>query len=379
MSLPKKFCSAPFKTAVIDRDGAMLPCCEYMPSGPRESLTKIKDVKHWWNIELQDLRQDMIDGKPNSGCHHCIAKESNPNSPSHRQYTNSHYPKLDFSVELDAIEIRVSNYCNLKCIMCGSYASSSIADEYKKHESKYNSIGMVGAWEPTNRWWDDQTSLDNLKSILTTVSRIHFAGGEPLLLPEVTDILNSLDPSKIKEISFSTNLTRLTDKFLNAIKNFKLVKIQVSLEGHGEHNDYIRNGSDWTTINSNINKLLEYPNVILTITHVLQHTSIFALPKLLKYHAELNAKKTVDLYLNEIYHGSYPSPGVLTVNSALPIHVNRFVAWLEEYRGHHQAQLTNWIKKYEFDASLHQKFNEYINMLDGIRGNSFANTFQINT
>ena len=27
---PKTFCKAPFKTTVIDTDGALLPCCEFM-------------------------------------------------------------------------------------------------------------------------------------------------------------------------------------------------------------------------------------------------------------------------------------------------------------------------------------------------------------
>lgn len=375
MSLPEKFCAAPFKTAVIDRDGTMLPCCEYMPDSDTSKLIKIKDVKRWWKIELEDLRQDMIEGKTNSGCHHCIAKESNPNYQSHRQHTNSHYPDLDFNVELDAIEIRVSNYCNLKCIMCGSYASSSIADEYRKHEAEYNDIGMVGAWEPTTRWWDDQESLDNLKNILTTVSRINFAGGEPLLVPEVTDILNSLDPSKIKNISMNTNLTRLTTKHLEAFKRFNSIDIMVSLEGIKEHNDYIRHGSEWGIIEQNIKTLKELSNVKLSITHVLQHTSIFSLPNLI----EFSGQHSIHVNLTEIYYGSYPSPGVLTINSVLPAHINRFVSWLENYTGAYQPQLINWIKKYEFDAELNTKFHQYISMLDRIRGNNFANTFQINT
>lgn len=370
-----KFCAAPFKTAVVDRDGVMLPCCEYMPIASRESLTTIKDIKRWWAIELQDLRNDMIKERTNPGCHHCIAKESNPSYQSHRQHTNSYYPNLDHNIELDAIEIRVSNYCNLRCIMCGPYASSSIADEYKKHETDYNNIGMVGAWEPTTRWWDDQASLDNLKSILSSVSRINFAGGEPLLVPEVVDILNSLDPYKIKNISMNTNLTRLTDKHLTAFKKFNFINIMVSLEGIKQHNDYIRYGSSWSQIEQNINTLKELSNVKLSITHVLQHTSIFSLPSLL----EFSEQKNITLNLTEIYYGSYPSPGVLTVNSALPSHVNTFVTWLESYNGIYKTQLISWIKKYEFNADLHQKFINYINMLDHIRGNSFTDVFQINT
>jgi sulfatase maturation enzyme AslB (radical SAM superfamily) len=207
------------------------------------------------------------------------------------------------------------------------------------------------------------------------VSRINFAGGEPLLVPEVTDILNSLDLSKIKNISMNTNLTRLTVKHLEAFERFNSIDIMVSLEGIKEHNDYIRYGSSWVTVEQNIKTLKELSNIKLSITHVLQHTSIFSLPDLV----EFSEQHDIPLNLTEIYHGSYPSPGVLTVNSALPKHVNLFVAWLSEYNGRYKAHLINWIKKYEFNNDLHYKFCDYITMLDGIRGNSFTDTFQINT
>jgi radical SAM protein with 4Fe4S-binding SPASM domain len=375
MSLPEKFCVAPFKSAVVDRDGTMLPCCEYMPDSDKSKLTKLKNIDRWWKIELEDIRKDMINGKVNPGCHHCLSKELNPSYQSHRRHINSKYPNLDFSVELDTIEIRVSNYCNLKCIMCGPYASSSIADEYKKHEDKYNSIGMVGAWEPTVRWWDDQESLDNLKSILTTVSRINFAGGEPLLVPEVTDILNTLDPSKIKNISMNTNLTRLTISHLEAFKRFNSIDIMVSLEGIKEHNDYIRYGSSWASVEQNIKTLKELSNIKLSITHVLQHTSIFSLPNLLNFAKIHN----ISLRLSEIHYQSYPSPGVLTINSVKNEDIAKFKNWLDSYYGSHKTLLLHWVDSYSFNQDLHDKFCKYIAMLDGIRGNNFANTFQINT
>jgi sulfatase maturation enzyme AslB (radical SAM superfamily) len=370
MNLPKKFCAAPFKTAVIDRDGAMLPCCEFMPDVPRDSRTKIKDVNRWWTIELEDLRNDMREGRTNSGCQHCLDKEKNPFYFSHRQYVNQQYFSYD-ATSIDSIEIRVSNYCNLKCIMCGPYASSSIADEYKKHEDKYNSIGMVGAWEPTTRWWDDQESLSNLKDILSTVSNISFTGGEPLLVPEVIDIIDSLDPNKIRKIEITTNLTRLTDKFLESIKKFKKVNISVSLEGISVHNDYIRYGSDWNTLETNMERLSVLPNINLAVSHVLQHTSIFALPNLIRFVESTNKL----LHLNEVYHGSYPSPGVLTVDSADPRDINKFVDWLDSYNGTYKKQLSNWIKHYEFNKQSHEKFIEYTAMLDSVRGNSFLETF----
>jgi sulfatase maturation enzyme AslB (radical SAM superfamily) len=368
----KKFCMAPFKTAVIDRDGVMLPCCDYMPTlSQRSQMLKVDNVDHWWKIELQDLRQDMISNKDNPGCHHCKSKEANPNYWSIRQQTNDRYPDLDYNtIGLDSIEIRVSNYCNLKCLMCGSYASSSIADEYKRYESEYNSIGMVMPYEETVRWWDDVETLSKLKNVLVDVKEVQFAGGEPLLVPEVLDTLDQLSPDV--SVHFITNLTRLSDKFLTAIKKFQQVKIIVSLEGHGSHNDYIRHGSKWDVIEKNILTLLNCPNVYININHVFQHTSLFALPKLLEFVDGLN----LDIRIQEIVYGSYPSPGVLTINSALPEDVERFKTWLDTYQGSCKELLDVWVRSYKFDQELHDRFVKYVNMLDKIRGCDFHKTFR---
>jgi sulfatase maturation enzyme AslB (radical SAM superfamily) len=358
---------APFKTAVIDRDGALLPCCDYMPTESRDKLTKVNNLKQWWTIELEDLRNDLREGRTNSGCHHCLSKEINHNYLSQRKVINKQYKELSDQVtDIDSIEIRVSNYCNLKCLMCGSYASSSIAQEYREHEAEYNSIGMTMPYEETVRWWDNF----KLDPILTNVKSVYFSGGEPLLVPEVLDILSALDSNT--NVSINTNLTRVSNKFLDVIEKFKQITIYVSLEGIGHYNDYIRFGSDWAVIDINIKQLLALKNVRLVVNHVLQHTSLFTLPKLINYTDSLG----LELILNEVYYGSYPSPGVLTVNSAHPEDVAVFKQWVDSYSGAHKAQLTTWVNTYNFDVTLNAKFTKYIDMLDRIRGCNFTKTFR---
>lgn len=372
MTIPINFCMAPFKTAVIDRDGIMLPCCDYMPTlDQRKQMLKVNNIDRWWNIELQVLRQDMINDKINPNCHYCRKKETNPAYRSGRHQINDQYPNLDYTnIQIDSIDIRMSNYCNLKCLMCGSYASSSLADEYKRYESDYNSIGMVMPYEETVRWWDDVKTIDKLKNILVNVKEIKFSGGEPLLVPEIITILDELSPDI--SVYFTTNLTKVSDKFLTIIKRLKHVNIQVSLEGYGSHNDYIRHGSKWGVIEKNILTLLEYPNVHVGISHVFQHTSLFALPKLLEFVNNLN----LEIIIQEIHYESYPSPGVLTINSAHPRDISKFKIWLNSYQGQCKELIDNWIDSYNFDQDLHDKFIKYIDMLDKIRGCNFQETFR---
>lgn len=373
MSIQSKFCIVPFKTALVDRDGIMVPCCEY-DIGDRSEATKINNVVKWWNTDMQLLRDDMVAGRENKGCHHCIKKEKNPNVASHRKHINRLYGNqiLTTADAIDSIEIRVSNYCNLKCIMCGPYASSSISAECRDYETEYKNIGLMIPYEETTRWWDDADSMHQLKLILANVSNINFAGGEPLLVPEVIALLDSLDPSKIKRISFNTNLTRVSNKFLLAIKRFERVDIGVSLEGHGAHNDYVRFGSDWSIIEKNIKILSNLNNVVLSINHVLQHTSIYSLPNLLTF---VNSMK-LGIQASEVYVANNdPSQAMLEIHSAPQDAVDKFNNWLSSYNGIHKHVIQHWVDSYSFNQPLYDKFCKYTSMLDKIRGCDFQKTF----
>lgn len=370
MDRPEKFCIAPFKAALIDRDGTLLPCCDYMTGEDRSGYAKISELDHWQTVQLVDLRKTTSEGKIDPGCDpYCIAKEKDPKYVNKRKFFNRKYPINDNI--LDYVEIRLSNYCNLKCTMCGSYASSSLAQEYRDHQQEYQSIGMIVPDEKTVRWWDDPKSLENAKRIVSTVSEIDLTGGEPLMVPETVSILESADPDKISVIRIITNLTKLNQRILDVIKRFKLVEITVSLEGIEEHNDYIRYGSKWSDILENIKIIKQLDNVKFSVNHVLQHTSIFALPRLVEFVRSNNIK----LHLHEIYYGSYPEPGVLTLNSADSADVEKFKTWVEQSAGIYRKQLLTWLESYKPDQILHTKFHNYFAMLDQIRGLDFNKTF----
>jgi sulfatase maturation enzyme AslB (radical SAM superfamily) len=378
--MSNKFCIAPFKNAVIDRAGNMLPCCEYMIDNTKPQ-PMINQFKQWWATDLNHMRDNMLNGVIDPGCHHCLAKENNQAMLSARIHQNkiaSHaIPDIVANYKngisvLDSLEIRVSNYCNLSCLMCGSYASSSIAQEYIDHSDKYQAAGFFMENVPTVRWWDDPANMDLLKKMLAGVEQLTFAGGEPLIVPEVVDILNFVNVNKIKTININTNLTKLSSKFIDAFSRFKKIYIEVSLEGIAAHNDYIRYGSKWEIIDSHIKTLKQFTNIEIRINHVLQHTSLYTLPALIEYADNQN----IILKLHEIYYNSYPGPGVLTINSADSGKVETFKIWLSTYLGQHKQLLLNWINSYQYDENLNNKFYAYVDMLDSIRKNNFNLTFK---
>ena len=112
-------------------------------------------------------------------------------------------------------------------------------------------------------------------------------------------------------------------------------------------------------------------NVKLLVFHILQHTSLYALPKLIEFLDQ----QGIDLIMKTVNEESIPSPGTLTINSAELNAVEQFNSWLEKYQGKHQEMLKNWVKSYEFNVDLNARFIKYINVLDKIRNVDFADTF----
>ena len=74
-----------------------------------------------------------------------------------------------------------------------------------------------------------------------------------------------------------------------------------------------------------------------------------------------------------IYENSYPGPGVLGINSAHPNDVEKFKSLIGDYN---VPAVHSWANQYLYDPVLNQKFHEYMNMLDSIRGTNFKETFE---
>ena len=282
---PEKFCKAPFKTAVINTDGFLMPCCEFMQHKSKLAPYKLNSsnawmFKKWWKKGLDPLREKMLNGEIDPGCEYCISKEKNPDISNLRIETNKRIPDTFEEIKNDylqnkreypkQIELRLGNYCNLKCIMCGPYASSSILAEYKMHKKQYNEYGIESNWEDPNTPNDWYSYGHNKKIMLDVVSKasmINFGGGEPFISPAIVEVLNSI--SSKTYLRFNTNMTRINDKVLEALKKFDTIEIEASIDGVGPHNNYLRNGSKWNSIVENFKKLKTCNNINVGISYIL--------------------------------------------------------------------------------------------------------------
>jgi MoaA/NifB/PqqE/SkfB family radical SAM enzyme len=380
MNTPEKFCKAPFLTTVIDNNGTLLPCCEFMANecSPND-IVKIDKFDYWWNNKLNELRDIMINGQQHPACNYCISKEKF--RTSHRQQINAafkissefiieNYKKNKNNLEYPRyIELRMGNLCNVKCIMCGPYASSSILGEYLKNKKEYNELGIFSN-EKTYFWWENQDVKEKILNLISQSLGINFAGGEPLINPFMTTILDYINEDCT--ISFNTNMTVLKDELYKKLIKFKGITLRISIDGIGKHNDYIRHGSNWEDVLKNIEKICLLKNTKIIISYILQHTSLYTLKNVLEWCED----KKFELDIGLIYEKSVDGSGHLTINSAPPEDYKKFKDWVESSQFNEKYPIIKkWLDSYKYDAQLNERFKKYMSLLDKLRNTNFTQTF----
>lgn len=179
-----------------------------------------------------------------SGCDHCRIPESKDLKSSRQDHELQHK-------NLERVEIRFSNACNMACLHCSPEYSSLWA-------KKLNYSG------PTLGLTSEQVLLicEDLKNI-STIRRIVLSGGEPLVNKNFYKCLEVLsEHSHANEIvlSFHTNLNpgrSINFDYLNeALKKFKETYMVVSVDG-GKKLYPIFRGGDWNILLSNIEKAVQ--------------------------------------------------------------------------------------------------------------------------
>jgi sulfatase maturation enzyme AslB (radical SAM superfamily) len=212
----------------------------------------------------KNLRNKVLDNQKLSHCTKCYQAEADGYTSLRQRTIDDVHNRRD--ILFDQIEkhnlglkieplwydLRVSNNCNLSCIMCGPKYSSTWAKETGE-----DTVHLTH--EPEVK-------------IATNAFKIQLAGGEPFMIKSFARMLEKIDNVDC-EIVVNTNATIVTAPLLTQLKRFKNVWIVVSLDGYGELNNQIRRGSDWNTIVKNIKLFIDCGFEVLVNT-VLQRDNV---------------------------------------------------------------------------------------------------------
>lgn len=179
-------------------------------------------------------------------------------------------------VLLRSLTITVGNLCNLQCRMCNPYSSSRIAAD-----------PIHSAWfgDAQNRGEMKNIAASYVDILRTTDSLTHLqiSGGEPLIIPDVHRLLQTLiDSGRAQHMTLMmpTNCIGVKTSVSKLLSQFKDVHLRLSLDGHRHANEYIRYPGNWQEIVAAIETFKRYENIKLTIGFTLSALNVFEVSKL---------------------------------------------------------------------------------------------------
>ncbi len=273
----KTICPLAWNHSFVNQDGSYQLCCtsEEFDNHLRDingNILKIEDGKSPIEVlnseTLKSIRLQMLDGKWPDACRRCLISEKSGGVSRREIEFKAYNDKIDSflnstnddgsvnKVDITSLDYRLGNLCNLQCRMCNPRSTKLWIGEWnelKPIEEQF-SPEVMDSYTKYN-WIDSEFLIQDFEHKAQNLEHIHFAGGEPLLVPQMAKILQKcIDSGNAKNIvvTYNTNLTILPKKILELWKQFKGIKILASIDGIGELNHYIRYPANWENIEKNL-------------------------------------------------------------------------------------------------------------------------------
>lgn len=244
----KSYCTSPWISLFVHHDNKVKSCCAGKWDWGDLAKTPLDEILN--DPKVQKLKSDIRNGVFNSYCSYCKTTED-AGGESQRKYYEQFKVSDDIynsndKFELQALDIRWTNLCNLNCVYCNA--------------------GWSTTWQkvlnmPLNPMHYDfhDKILDYIEVNGKKVNSVILAGGEPLMHRQnVTLIKNLSDDAKIDVI------TNLSIKLSSSLVYKELIKKKVnwtiSIDNIGEKFEYVRHGARFNQICENLNIIKNVAN-----------------------------------------------------------------------------------------------------------------------
>ncbi len=281
--------------------------------------------------DVTAVRLAMLRGEWPAACERCRLSEE-AGSVSNRHHMNRRFghwraEALSGTAEDGTLgrplvryaDIGLGNVCNLTCRMCGPSASRLWAEHYNECQPKdYQRPVQELALLRNHNWVKSRPMAFLMEQCLPCLESLNFAGGEPLIIPEMLEALDlCIQAGRADQIdlSYNTNLTVIPDRVARLWPYFRSVSVHCSVDGFGAMNDYIRRPSKWSDIDRNLQLLdqnfREWKLRLVECCTTVQTYNLLQLGELFDYLAESFQHVAPAPVLIPLYEPAYLSIRVL--------------------------------------------------------------------
>ena len=278
---PKTWCPYPSFNLNSNTDGRVKLCCSIT-----ENL-HVRDGMHTYNFgkdRIEDIwnsnymnaaRHSLSSGIQFSHCSNCWKMEEMKIESSRVAALRDNLHKIEDGVTRlpESLELRLGNKCNLKCMSCWSLSSSSIFHERETALKEMNlpdGLAFGWRWEieevksMDKNWYESEIFKENFRKMAPQLRRLYLTGGEPTLIDENNFFMDELIKAgnPFCAVSFTTNATIWNEKFYKSLEKFQSSEVQISIDGIGSLNEYVRYGSKWEIVERNLEKIFALPESV---------------------------------------------------------------------------------------------------------------------
>jgi MoaA/NifB/PqqE/SkfB family radical SAM enzyme len=239
------YCAAPWRGLHVNPNGDVKTCCAGDPNmlGNLNDLT-INDILN--GPILKEIRESLRQGNPHRYCINCVQAEKY--GSSEREWHNS--VNRDFDVTTadlnehvpTLVDVRWNTTCNLSCNYCG-----------EKCSSKWAALKKISIKNSTRNYFVEV--CDYLEQHQSAIREVALVGGEPLLLPENTRLLEVLPNNCIVTVITNVSVDFETNTIAQKLQQRHGVGWSLSFDNIGSQFEYVRHGGSWSLLESNLKQI----------------------------------------------------------------------------------------------------------------------------
>jgi hypothetical protein len=335
------------------------PCCWF-----RDDYSSIKSPEKV--VEKFKLLHEINDWIPECGYCHDLESAGTQSPRTISLKNESIFSDDPAPGDTIKIELQLDEECNAACIMCNS-SNSTTWRKYTKNTVR----GVIPILE-----LHKTTVEERIESVLELVDfnkvrQVHFYGGEPFSTDTQLTMLREIaEPHRVKLV-YVTNGSYLPDEeTLERWKSFESINLMMSIDGIGEHFNYLRWPLKWHQVESNLRfyrDLLSRKNFTVNSSFTGSPLNLFFIDRYTEWSTEFF--KGTKVIGKNWFMNPHPVDGVINM-SCVPDSVKDAV--VEKYG--RDSRIAKIIGRY--DQEKFDKFIEYLEFHDGHRGLDFREIFK---
>lgn len=368
-------CCLPWNHLATHPNGNVSLCCQAKlddGSGFSKTQGNFLNLENRKVIEILNsdsfvnVRKKMIAGEKPETCMRCYDAESK-GEWSKRVFENRRFDwnfgnltEIVSQGNLEFLELRLGNVCNLACATCNSISSSKwVKDEIALSNKLSWYKDITHTEQKRYKWFEDESFYEKLAEDNPNLKTIYINGGEPFLIKAHKKLLESLikiNKSKDIILEYSTNVTVIPQDYLDLWKKFKSVTIMLSIDDLGERNNWLRWPSNWNDIEKNLHWYLnnKLGNQKLVVCQTVCALNIFYIDQMLDFCKKLKIEYTA----NFVY-----SPSIFSAKS-LNDRKKEYI--LNNFKNLDLSQLRSWIEL-PYEKICEIRLLEFVNELNLLR------------